>query len=146
MILVRENFRYPNGQVAAGQSILVYNRGTTVKPSMFTNEAGSTAASNPILTDAVGNLSFYIAPGAYDFFVFGVRVPFDVDAALSVPSYTHIQTISNATWTIIHNLGFNPQVSVIIGGVEVIADVDWPDINTVIVHLDVPRMGSAYLS
>lgn len=61
-------------------------------------------------------------------------------------SYHHVQTIPNATWTIIHNLGFNPQVSVVIGGAEVEVDVTWPQLDRVVVYLDVPRMGDAYLS
>lgn len=146
MILVRENFRYPNNQVAAGQAITVYDRDTSSLSSLFVDEAGTVPLINPVTTDSVGNVDFYISPGAYDFWVSGVRVPFDVDAALSVPSYTHVQTIPNDTWTIIHNLGFNPNVSVVIGGEEVMTDVSWPDLNTVIVGLDIPRMGSAYLS
>lgn len=145
MILVRENFKYPSGQVAAGQSIAVYDRGLSSQPSIYADEAGTVPQINPVMTDAVGNVSFYIAVGAYDFSVSGVRVPFDADPS-TVPSYTHIQTIPNQTWTIIHNLGFNPNVSVVIGGEEVLTDVSWPDLNTVIVGLDIPRMGSAYLS
>lgn len=146
MILVRENFKYPNGQVAAGQAITIYDRGLFTQPALYVDEAGAVPLLNPVVTDEVGNVHFYIAPGAYDFSVASVRVPFDVDAALSVPSYTHVQTIPNTTWTIIHNLGFKPNVSVVVGGEEVLTDVEWPDLNTVIVGLDIPRMGSAYLS
>lgn len=146
MILVTENFRYPNGQVAAGQAIEVYLRGTTTEPPIFQDPDGLVPAANPVTTDSVGNLDFYIAPGEYDFAVSGITVPFDVTDVVAAPSYVHVQTILNQTWTIIHNLGFNPNVSVVIGGEEVLTDVSWPDVNTVIVGLDAPYMGSAYLS
>ena len=146
MILVTENFRYPNGQVAAGEAIEVYTRGTTTEPPIFEDEDGLVPAANPVVTDGVGNLSFYIAPGSYDFAIRGITVPFDVEDTTGAPSYVHTQTIPNQTWTIIHNLGFNPNVSVVIGGEEVLTDVSWPDLNTVIVGLDAPYMGSAYLS
>lgn len=61
-------------------------------------------------------------------------------------SYHHVQTIPNATWTIIHNLGFYPQVSVVVGGAEVDADVTWPQLDRVVVNLDGAHMGDAYLS
>jgi hypothetical protein len=146
VILVRENFRYANGQIAAGQPIEVRLRGSATKPPLFVDPDGLVPKTNPVLTDSVGNLSFYIAPGSYDFAVFGITVPFDVEDGALAPSYVHVQTIPNQTWTIIHNLGFNPNVSVVIGGEEVLTDVSWPDVNTVIVGLDAPYLGSAYLS
>jgi hypothetical protein len=146
--LVTENFRYPSGQVASGASITVYTRGTTTLASLSSDVGGAVALPNPLSTDAQGNLSFYVDPGSYDFYTQGARVPFDVetDAGGAPEFYTHTQTIPNATWTIIHNLGFRPQVAVVIDGEEVLADVSWPDLNTVIVTLDIPRMGQAHLS
>lgn len=146
MILVTENFKYPSGQSAVGETVVVKNRDLNTIPPTYDDAAGL-VPSGPLVTDSVGNLSFYIAPGSYDFEVRGVRVPFDVEAPSSgTAAYTHTQTILNDTWTIIHNLGFKPQVAVVIGGEEVLADVSWPDLNTVIVGLDIPRMGYAYLS
>lgn len=77
MNLVTQNFRYASEQVAAHQLINVYLRGTSTKALLYQDEDGLLAASNPVRTDAVGNVSFYITPGNYDFEAFGVRVPFD---------------------------------------------------------------------
>lgn len=144
VFLVAENFRYPSGQMAAGQAIEIRLRGTATLANLFSDSAGATPKTNPVTTDSVGNLSFYVAQGAYDFAVSGITVPFDVEP--KAPTYVHTQTIPNQTWTIIHSLGYRPNVSVVVGGEEVLADVSWPTLDTVLVGLDSPRMGSAYLS
>lgn len=78
MNLVTNNFRYASGQIAAGQLVNVYLRGTTTKPPIFQDEDGTVSLPNPLRTDAVGNLWFYIDPGEYDFVAYDARVPFDV--------------------------------------------------------------------
>lgn len=46
-----------------------------------------------------------------------------------------------ATWTFSHSLGRKPLVAVIVGGVEVIADVEFPDDMTVVVTHATPQTG-----
>lgn len=62
-------------------------------------------------------------------------------------NYTHNQITSSATWTITHNLGFFPAVSVVdSGGNYVIGDVNYVSQNVVTVSFNASFGGKAYLS
>lgn len=61
-------------------------------------------------------------------------------------AFVFTQTIPAATWTILHNLGYEPSVSVIVGGEEVEADVEFPNNNLVVVSFNFPEMGIARLT
>ena len=55
------------------------------------------------------------------------------------------QDIPAAIWTVLHNQGRRPVVQVVVGGVEVSADVSWPDLNTVRIEFASPQSGLALL-
>jgi len=62
-------------------------------------------------------------------------------------SYIHTQSASASTWTINHNLGFNPAVSVVDSGENVvIGDVTYITTNTLSVSFTASFGGKAYLS
>jgi hypothetical protein len=62
-------------------------------------------------------------------------------------SYTHNQSVVSATWVINHNLGFNPNVSVIdSAGSDVEGDVTYDDVDNLTIVFSAPFSGSAYLS
>jgi hypothetical protein len=62
-------------------------------------------------------------------------------------SYTHTQSTASSTWTIAHNLGFSPAVSVVdSGGNHVIGDVNYVSVNVLTVSFSAPFGGLAYLS
>lgn len=62
-------------------------------------------------------------------------------------NYTHTQSVSSSTWTITHNLGFSPAVSVVdSGGNHVVGDVNYVSVNVLTVSFSAPFGGSAYLS
>lgn len=62
-------------------------------------------------------------------------------------SYIHTQSTSSSTWTITHNLGYYPAVSVVdSGGNVVIGDVNYISINAVSVTFNASFGGKAYLS
>jgi len=62
-------------------------------------------------------------------------------------NYTHNQITSSATWTITHNLGFFPAVSVVdSGGNHVIGDVNYVSVNILTVSFNASFGGKAYLS
>lgn len=71
----------------------------------------------------------------------------DIDGApKSQYAYTYYQTSADTTWTIVHNLGYNPIVRVFIGTEEVQpATVSFPDTNTVIITFNTAQMGVARL-
>ena len=65
----------------------------------------------------------------------------------SAGSYTHNQNVSSATWTITHNLGFYPSVSVVdSGGNYVVGDVTYVSLNVVSIAFSSAFGGKAYLS
>jgi hypothetical protein len=62
-------------------------------------------------------------------------------------SYIHTQSTASPTWTITHNLGYYPAVSVVDSGDNhVIGDVNYVSINTVSVSFSASFGGKAYLS
>lgn len=59
--------------------------------------------------------------------------------------YPHTQSVAAATWTIPHNLGKFPAVTVVdSAGTEVVGDVTHPDENTVVVSFTAAFAGRAY--
>jgi hypothetical protein len=61
--------------------------------------------------------------------------------------YEHVQSSASSTWTVNHNLGFRPNVSVkTVGGVEVFVEVLHASINQVIIYFDTPIAGIANFS
>jgi UDP-3-O-[3-hydroxymyristoyl] glucosamine N-acyltransferase len=67
--------------------------------------------------------------------------------AIKPNSYTHDQAVPAATWTIKHNLGYHPNVTVVDSSDRVvIGDVTYVDENTVIATFAASFGGKAYLS
>ena len=61
--------------------------------------------------------------------------------------YVHIQSVSASTWTITHNLGFFPAVSVVDSGGSVVeGDVSYISVNQVSIAFSSSFGGKAYLS
>ena len=62
-------------------------------------------------------------------------------------AYTHNQSASASTWTITHNLGFFPSVTVVdSGGTTVIGDVSYISENQVSITFSAAFGGKAYFS
>lgn len=59
-----------SGNALSGATITVYNTGTLVKPTIYSDD-GVTPIANPVSTDANGRFSFYVADGRYDLAVAG---------------------------------------------------------------------------
>lgn len=57
---------YANGTPAAGVSAQVNLTGTVTAAALYTDRTKATGATNPVQTNASGNLSFYADPGLYD--------------------------------------------------------------------------------
>lgn len=61
--------------------------------------------------------------------------------------YTHIQSAPSTTWTIVHNLGYHPSVTVVDSADSaVVGDVTYVSTNELIVSFSVAFGGKAYLS
>jgi hypothetical protein len=62
-------------------------------------------------------------------------------------TYTHTQTVPDTTWTITHNLGYNPNVTIIDAALNNIeGDIQYNSINELTITFSVSVYGTAYLS
>jgi hypothetical protein len=61
-------------------------------------------------------------------------------------AYTHTQAVSSATWTINHNLGFNP-VAVVLdsGGTQCEGSITYPTVNRMVITFTGAFTGVAYI-
>lgn len=61
-------------------------------------------------------------------------------------AYTHTQAVPSATWTINHNLGFNP-VAVVLdsGGTQCEGAISYPTVNRMIITFTSAFSGVAYI-
>ena len=55
-----------NGNAASGATVSVYTAGTTADADIFSDDAGATAKSNPITSDAAGRFWFYTDSATLD--------------------------------------------------------------------------------
>lgn len=58
----------------------------------------------------------------------------------------HLQTDPSPSWVVTHAFGREPNVVVVIDDEYVIADVQYPDMTTVVVNFGAPQIGKAVLS
>ena len=62
-------------------------------------------------------------------------------------TYRHVQGTASAQWTIQHNLGFYPAVTLVDStGREFVAELTFPDMNTAVATLSAATGGEAYCS
>jgi len=61
-------------------------------------------------------------------------------------AYTHTQSVSSATWTINHNLGFNP-VAVVLdsAGTQCEGAITYPSVNQMVITFTGAFTGTAYV-
>lgn len=147
-LLVHQNFRYVNGQVADGEDILILGRGTLVPATLYQAAVGSTVLPNPLIADESGNVDFYIDVGSYDYLVNGSRVPFDAFEAEGAQTFymQFDQDTPIATWAILHAFGRHPEVTIIDAENQMIlTDLEYPDTATVVATFPAPTTGKAIL-
>lgn len=61
--------------------------------------------------------------------------------------YTHTQTVASSTWSIVHNMGKNPSVSIVdSSGDEVIGSVTHVSVNQMVLSFSAAFSGKAYLN
>lgn len=54
------------GNVLVGASVNLYETGTTTEAQLYSDRAGTTTVTQPILTDGNGQAEFHVVPGIYD--------------------------------------------------------------------------------
>lgn len=61
--------------------------------------------------------------------------------------YEHNQTVPSAMWTVNHNLGLRPQVSVLSsGGVSLLTEIVHTSLNQFLIYFDSPNIGQVICS
>lgn len=140
---------YPGGDPAADESFPVQLTGGNVLVPTFTTKAGTTALTNPVLTDNNGLLTFYAAPGDYFTDISGTLFQYLVDPTETDEAwpgtFVHVQSASSATWTVNHHLGVQPQVVVLVSGIAVEAGVSHTNDETTVITFGASTSGTAYL-
>ena len=81
----------------------------------------------------------------------GVEGPQGIQGVQGEPSgpvaYTHTQYSSSASWTVSHNLGYNPNVTVSdSAGTIIEGEIAYPSSNTIVLNFSSAFAGTAYLS
>lgn len=77
----------------------------------------------------------------------GIQGPPGPPGASSSASYEHSQASASDTWTVNHNLGFRPAVSLLtVGGKEMLAEVIHTSTNQFFAYFDAPTSGVAICS
>jgi len=121
------------------------NISTIAQPIDRTVEVHDPGVAGPPNTLAIGTVTSGPAPVVT---ITGAAPTQTLNFVLPVGgNYTHNQITASSTWTITHNLGFFPAVSIVdSGGNYVIGDVNYVSQNVVTVSFNASFGGKAYLS
>ena len=94
-----------------------------------------------------GSVEFTVAAEPVELNVEFVGVPGQKGEKGDTNGHDHVQTVAAAVWSIAHNLGFRPTVSVCTdGGVGRLADVRHLSTINLEIHFKKPETGTAHLS
>jgi hypothetical protein len=70
----------------------------------------------------------------------GIRGP----ASGSTSAFTHTQTTPQAAWLVVHNLGRQPIINVVINNEVVDARISYPNTSSALLEFTSPQSGKAY--
>lgn len=143
-----ETWWYPDGTVAALRPVRVFPRFSNILASLFSDAGMTLPLPNPILTDAVGSLTFFTLPGDYWFHINGLTFPVVIGDDYSWhAAYPHVQMIAQSIWSVTHNLNTAvPVVTTVDGtGGALFGSIMIINSNTVEIDFGVPTSGVAYI-
>lgn len=148
--LYQDLYWYPNGSLATFVNARVFPRHSNALAVLWQDAAETIPQVNPVPTDGNGVLTFYADPGDYWIHVGLETFPITIDSDAVVQEVWHDtfefpQVAPSAAWVISHGLGARPDVSVVIGGQVIPADVTYTDLNNLTINFTSPQSGIAYL-
>lgn len=109
---------------------------TSVNPTLAQGEIGVEIDTNKMKI-GVGNVAWNDLP----------YTGIDSEELLPLVSFTHEQAVASTTWTIAHNLGFYPSVSVFLSSGDVVEGaISHVDQDNLTLTFSVAISGTAYLS
>jgi hypothetical protein len=74
------------------------------------------------------------------------RSPGGIEPAQPKQPVVYVQHSPSTMWIIQHNLGYDPNVTVIINNEEADADVSYPSTSVTVIRFDQPQKGTARLT
>lgn len=149
LVLYSTYLQFPGGGPAANFPVSIFLRASNRLARLFTDQTGTQAASNPLITDGDGQALFWAAPGNYEARLSGERFHTPVDDSFTDPTWpdvsVHDQVSPASVWTIDHHFGIEPAVTVLLSANVAQADVSHPDDETTVLTFGLPVTGTAYL-
>lgn len=148
MALYTDIYWEPSGAVASQATARVFPRFSTSLAPLFSDPAMTVPLANPTMTDLIGVLTFYAAPG--DYWIHIRDLTFDVVIGDNFSWHAvvqHVQSAPASTWIIQHDLNAEPDVTVVTpAGVVAMVQTTFLDPNTVSLFFQAgPETGTAYL-
>jgi len=120
------------------------NVSTVEKPAEQVIEVSDPGVAGPPNVLTVGTVTQGVVAQVT---ITGVAPSQTINFVLPTGSYVHTQSAPSATWSVTHNLGYFPSVSVVdSGGTVVIGDVIYVSENEVSIEFSSAFGGKAYLS
>lgn len=110
-----EVLQFSDGGSAAEVRIFVFLPGTKIKAVLYQDRNGLYTRANPLWTDRFGNIEFFIEEGTYDLYYEGSNYTTSITITTETSSsdvFVHFQGLGSTLWTIHHNLGVIPSVTV----------------------------------
>jgi hypothetical protein len=142
---------YPDGRHATDTEVTVL-RLDRVAAVLYVDREKSGVAPNPLLTDALGNVQFWVDPGEYLLSLpemeLEVMVPLHPDepVQLGAGSFLYTQTLPESIWDCPHPLSYPPSgVRVFVQNIPVIAPVFYGN-GRIYVHHGGPCTGTVRMS
>ena len=150
MLALYSNYlQFPGGGPAANYPVTVLPVGSNQAARLFTDSTGSTPATNPVVTNVEGFVSFWTAPGHYEIVIAGdhIRIPLDEsNKSLVWPDlWVHEQFTPATVWTINHHFGVYPHVEILISRESTESAVSHLDDETTVITFGAPTSGTAHL-
>lgn len=133
--------------ISGGNTVTIPNVTTYENVSEFTNDAGYiTAASIPTNVSAFTNDAGYLTS-----YTDTTRTDAEIEAIVESynynTSYTHQQPTASATWTITHNMGRFPSISVVDSAGSIVNGVEqYTSNNELTITFNAAFSGTAYLN
>lgn len=129
-------------------SDLTTSNKSSIVDSINELDAKSNAVQSQIdgLEDDLGNLNL-LGTADRSSLVNSINEVLSIANSAAGSVYTHVQSAPASPWTVNHNLGYRPAVSVFsVGGKEVIVEIIHASVNQTLIYFDSPMPGSATFS
>lgn len=125
---VHRNVVDQQGNIVPGVLCSVYNQGTGVLASLFSDDAGTVVLSNPMTNDAMyGSVKFYVNPGHYDMTFTKPGYTFEAIYDMQVPA----DTVTLGTMAL-----QNANAVAITGGTATLSSLTAPEVHGGIIALE----------